>query len=132
MSGPYPVLGISTSGAETAQQWLQAVSHNIANVNTVRPAGQQPFRAQQLYVNTREEGGVEVTGLGESQDVAQRTFDPDNPLADAQGFVTLPVVDLGAQMSDMLMAQRMFQVNLAVHQTGIDTYRAALRIGSGS
>jgi len=52
-----------------------------------------------------------------------------NPPADANGNLTLPVVDLAVEMTNMIMANRSFQANGRTIETARDMYTAALRIG---
>ncbi len=54
---------------------------------------------------------------------------PDNPLADSQGYVRRPDIDLGGQMAQMMMAQRAYQANLAVVDRAKDSYTAAINLG---
>ena len=53
------------------------------------------------------------------------------PLADDDGYVKYPDIDLGDQMSQMIMAQRGYQANLAVVERATEAYRAALQLGKG-
>lgn len=132
MSDLFPVLGIAASGANAAQTWLTTTGDNIANANTVKPAGEEPFRAFQVVSADDPDSGVRVAGITRSDAPAERVYDPDNPLADDEGYVTRPVVDMTLEMSNLIAAQRLFGMNLAVHKTGVDTYRHALQIGSRS
>jgi len=54
---------------------------------------------------------------------------PGDPLADANGNVTRPVVDLAVELTNMIMAQRSFQANERTIETARDMYQAALQIG---
>ena len=56
---------------------------------------------------------------------------PDHPLADDEGYVRYPDIDLGDQMSQMIMAQRGYQANLAVVERATEAYKAALMLGKG-
>jgi flagellar basal-body rod protein FlgC len=69
-------------------------------------------------------GGV---ALGSAE--GRLTYQPDHPLADAQGYVRLPDVDLSSQMTQLIMAQRAYQANAAVVDRAKATYEAALQIG---
>ena len=51
-------LRIAGSGLGMHQTWLDALSHNIANVGTVRATDQEAFRAQLVVAESREDGGV--------------------------------------------------------------------------
>ena len=131
MSGPFAILNTAASGVSVANQWLAATSDNIANVNTVRPAGEQPYRARQVVAAPIAGGGVMVKENTVTNRAPDKVYDPASPLADADGYVTRPVVDLTEEMTNRVVAQRMFQVNLSVHSAGMEAYRAALRIGEG-
>jgi flagellar basal-body rod protein FlgC len=55
--------------------------------------------------------------------------EPAHPLADADGNVRYPDIDLGSQMTQLIMAQRGYQANLAVVDRAKDAYTAALQLG---
>ncbi|MFL6157593.1 MAG: flagellar basal body rod protein FlgC [Marmoricola sp.] len=55
--------------------------------------------------------------------------DPTSALADADGNVRLPDLDLASQMSQLVMAQRGFQASVQVTKNAQDTYNSALQIG---
>ena len=59
-------------------------------------------------------------------------YDPENPLADGNGYVTRPKLDMTEEMTNMLMATRLYQSNLSVMQQARDSYAQALRLGSGA
>ena len=54
---------------------------------------------------------------------------PDNPVADAKGYVRYPDIDLSTQMGALIMAQRGYQANAGVVDRAKETYQAALQIG---
>ena len=56
---------------------------------------------------------------------------PGDPQADARGYVRLPDIDLGEQMSTMIMAQRGYQANIANVDRVKETYQAAIQMGRG-
>jgi flagellar basal-body rod protein FlgC len=128
-------IDISATGLDTARLWLEVLSHNMANLDTVRPSGEEPFRALLLEVqeNTQQlgrgGGGVAATGLERRTGDPQRVYDPDHPLADADGTLVRPVVELAAEMSNLIIATRMYQVNLRAIQSSQEAYQSALRIG---
>ncbi len=132
--GAFDAIDIAATGADVSQLWLEAIAHNIANVNTIRSADEEPFRA--LLVHAEEE--LNGAGVGEGTRAVQilRTdaepvwvFDPEHPLASEEGYVVRPAVDLAKEMADMIAAQRSYQMNLQVIKTNEETYQAALRIG---
>ena len=128
--GAFDALGISASGASVSRTWLEAVSHNVANINTVRPAEEEPFRAQLVVAQARNDGsGVDVVAVMDAEGDAGVRYDPSHPFADERGYVSLPVVDLATQMSDMIGAQRSYQANLSIMRSSQEAYQAAMRLG---
>ena len=131
MSGMFGALDAAASGVTLGRTWMEAVSDNVANADTVRPAGEEPFRARLVVAQSRTgTEGVDVTGIQLAGGAPDQVFDPDNPLADAEGYVTRPKVDLSQEMTSLLMASRLYQANLSVMTQARDAYRTALRIGS--
>ena len=126
----FDALDIAASGANLGRTWLNAVAHNIANVNTVNPDGEEPFRAKLVVARESENGrGVDVVGIDEVDDIAPQMYDPTHPYASEEGVVTRPVVDLATQMADMIGAQRTYQANLSVIKSSRDAYASAMQIG---
>ena len=59
-------------------------------------------------------------------------YEPDNPIADADGYVRYPDVDLSEQMGSLIMAQRGYQANAQVVDRARTMYESALQIGRSS
>lgn len=132
--GMFGALDIAASGARLSRVWLDAIADNVANVNTVRTAGEEPFRARMVEAvpvegDGGEGGGVAVAAIRTDPRPPDVVYDPENPLADENGNVTRPVVDLATQMTDLLIASRSYQANLAVMDRARDAYLKALEIG---
>jgi len=132
--GAFDALNIAASGVDVSQKWLEAIAHNIANVNTVRSADEEPFRAKLVHAeealdDTGVGQGARAVGIVESGGDPMWVYDPEHPLASEDGYVVRPVVDLSKEMADMIAAQRSYQMNLQVIRTNEETYQAALRIG---
>jgi len=132
--GAFDALDIAQTGADVSQLWLEAIAHNIANVNTIRSADEEPFRAKLVHAEEAINGagvgeGTRAIQILESQGEPMWVFDPEHPLATEEGYVVRPVVDLAKEMADMIAAQRSYQMNLQVIKTNEETYQAALRIG---
>ena len=135
MAGPFDAIESARTGVRVASIWLDTLGHNIANVNTVSPTSEEPFRAKYLVVRERLDAagigtGVEFSGVQETPAEPQQFFDPHHPLADENGIVNRAVVDLAGQMSDLVIASRQYQVNLRVISAAEEAYRAALQIGN--
>ena len=127
--GAFDMLRIAGSSLGMHQTWLDALGHNIANANTITSTEEDAFQSQMVVAKARPDGGVDVAGieLGNAEGIL--TYSPDHPLADENGYVRMPDIDMGAQMSQLIMAQRGFQAQASVVRGAQDTYTAALGIG---
>lgn len=129
----FGAIGIASTGMTVNRKWLDAVSDNLANMNTVTATDGAAFQAK--YVVATAAGypgntqGVQVAGIELGSAEGRMVYEPDHPLADAEGYVKYPDIDMGSQMSQMIMAQRGYQANAAVVDRAKATYEAALQIG---
>ncbi len=131
----FDALNISGTGLYAHRKWLDAVSDNIANINTVSSTDGEAFKerfvvAQAVDYGTGE-GGVRVAGAEFGSGEGRLVYEPTHPLADTEGYVRYPDIDLGEQMTQLIMAQRGYQANLASVERATDAYRAALNLGKG-
>ena len=139
MAGMFGALGVAYSGMDTYKTWIDATADNVANVNTVRRTSEQAWQSK--YVIARAvpgtRGGVRadigdgtsVAGVALSDDVGKLVYQPSHPLADAAGMVRYPAVELGDQMTNLIIAQRAYQANVTVFERARDSYLRALEIG---
>ncbi|MGH3331993.1 MAG: flagellar basal body rod protein FlgC [Nocardioidaceae bacterium] len=127
--GAFDMLGIAGSGLAMHQTWLDALSHNISNVNTVRSTDHAAFQAQFVMAEAQTDGGVRVSGMALGDPEGRLVHNPEHPLADENGYVRMPDVDMASQMSQLVMAQRGFQAQAAVIRNAQDVYASALSIG---
>jgi flagellar basal-body rod protein FlgC len=133
--GAFDAIGIAGSSLFVHRKWMDAVSDNIANINTATPTDEKAFQERMVVAQAVDygsgNGGVRVarTELGSAE--GRVVNDPTNPLADADGNVRLPDIDLGDQMTQLLMAQRGYQANLATIKSATEAYQQALQLGKG-
>jgi flagellar basal-body rod protein FlgC len=126
----FDAIGIAGTGLTMHRKWLDAVSDNLANINTAKPTSGPAFQAR--YVVAQEGAGntgVYVKGAAFGSAAGRLVYEPTNPIADAQGYVRYPDIDLASQMGQLIMAQRGYQANAAVVDRAKETYQAALQIG---
>jgi flagellar basal-body rod protein FlgC len=131
----FDALNISGTGMAVHQTWMDAISDNIANINTVKPTNGPAFQARYVVAQSIENGstggGVAVAGIALGSAAGQLVSDPSNPLADAQGMVRRPDIDLGEQMTTMVMAERGYQASIANIDRVKAAYQAAIQMGRG-
>ncbi len=126
-------LGISGSGLMVHRKWLDAVSDNISNINTVRRTDEDAFQERFIVAQAvgygSGNGGVRAARAEFGDPEGRLVHQPDHPLADADGYVRYPDIDLGDQMAQLMMAQRGYQANLAVVTRAQEAYQSALQLG---
>ncbi len=110
---------------------MDAVSDNLANVNTVTSTEDAAFQARYVTaVANADNQGVSAVGSEWGDAEGRVVHEPDHPLADEEGYVRYPDITLSDQMGSLVMAQRGYQMNTAVVDRAIDIYRAAIQIGA--
>ncbi|MGY1606452.1 flagellar basal body rod protein FlgC [Geodermatophilus sp. SYSU D00700] len=128
-------IDISGSGLSVHRRWMDAVSDNIANINTVSATDGEAFRERMVVAQAVDygsgEGGVRIARAEFGSGEGRLVHEPDHPLADAEGYVRYPDIDLGDQMTQLIMAQRGYQANLAALERATSAYQAALQLGKG-
>jgi flagellar basal-body rod protein FlgC len=134
----FSTLSTASSGLSVFRTWMDAVSDNLANLDTVRPGNEQAFQERFLVVQSTGSSDAAVTGAPAGAAVAgivlgdpagRLVHEPGHPLADADGMVRYPNVDLGDQMTQLMVAERGYQANLSVIDRARDAYLAALSLG---
>ncbi len=109
------------SSAMTAQsQRLNVVASNLANVDSAASSTGGPYKAKQVVFSAQPVSGdkssigVRVARVLDDPRPPRLQFNPNHPLADARGYVTLPNVDAVEEMVNMISASRAYQTNADV------------------
>jgi flagellar basal-body rod protein FlgC len=137
MSSMFPTFDIASSALTTHRIWMNALADNMANINTVRPMSQPAY--QERFIVAQEipsapgqpvgvGGGVAPVAVQYGDATGMVTYDPTNPLADKNGLVRRPSENLADQMTNLIIAQRGYQLNLAVIDRAKASYQQALDI----
>ena len=82
-----------------------------------------------FFNDQSESAGVRVLGIVESDAPLQKRFEPQHPLADDQGYVNYPNVDIVEEMANMISASRAFQINVEVMNSAKQMVQRALTMG---
>ena len=127
------ILSIAGSALTAQSARLNAVASNLANADSVVGADGQPYRSKQVVFKAMAvEGGgigVRVTQVVDSAAPLRMTYDPKNPAADAQGYVSMPNVNVVDEMVNMISASRSYQNNVEVMNTAKSLMQKTLAIG---
>jgi flagellar basal-body rod protein FlgC len=134
---------IAGSGMSAQSVRLNTTASNLANAESVSGDPNSVYKARhpifeavraQLQAGAAQQGGdaaVRVTGIYESQAPATARYEPGNPLANAEGYVYAPAVNVVEEMVNMISASRSYQNNVEVMNTSKDLLLATLRLGQG-
>lgn len=129
----FDAIGIAGTGMTVNRKWIDAVSDNIANINNVSATNEEAFATR--YVIAKAMGtptdnkGVQVAAIELGSTEGRMVFEPDHALADEDGYVRYPEVDMSSQMTQLIMAQRGYQANAAVVDRARTSYEQAIAIG---
>lgn len=113
-------LHIAASGMHAQSDRLRIISENIANADsTGTQPGEQPYRRKTISFKNqldREMGVnlVRTSRYGQDNSEFPMKYEPNNPIADANGYVQYPNVKPMVEMVDMREARRAYEANLNV------------------
>lgn len=144
--GYFTSLDVSASGMSAQRMRMDLISQNIANANTTKTQDGTPYRRQTLVLGTNEsvgfskylssssrntlgDGRVKIQGIKEDMSELKRVYEPDNPEADEDGYVTMPNVDIVTEMVDMISASRSYEANVTASTASKNMAMQALNIG---
>jgi flagellar basal-body rod protein FlgC len=133
---------LAAASALTAERTrIEVAVSNIANAESTRGADGKPYRRRDVVLGENpvdsfdqvlgqaSATGVKVADIVEDPTPYRRRYEPSHPDADADGFVSLPNVDVSSEMVDMLGAARAYQANLAAIGLIKDMVAKALELG---
>ncbi|GAB2909089.1 flagellar basal body rod protein FlgC [Paralcaligenes sp. KSB-10] len=132
------IFQIAGSALTAQSQRMNVSASNMANADSVVGPDGQPYKARQVVFQmtpepgqpyTQSIGGVKVAGVVESSAPPRMQYDPKNPFANADGYVTMPNVDVVAETVNMISASRSYQANVEVINTAKSLMLKTLAIG---
>jgi flagellar basal-body rod protein FlgC len=130
----FSILDISGSALTAQSQRLNTVASNLANADSATSANGTPYKAKHVVfsaqpVNPDNSVGVRVQSINEDQSPGRRVHDPRHPLADADGYVNMPNVNVIDEMVNMISASRSYQTNAELMNTAKSLLLKTLQIG---
>ena len=125
---------------------LNTVASNIANAETVSSSIDQTYRARHpvfatvfnsqtgmgpsLFADQQQAGqGVQVQGVVESDAALQPRYEPDHPMANEEGYVFYPNVNVVEEMANMMAASRAYQTNVEIMNAAKTMLQRVLTLG---
>jgi flagellar basal-body rod protein FlgC len=134
----FSVMDISSTGMAAETVRLNTTASNIANANSVSSSYEDTYKARhpvfaaaldQASQDQTKGVGVNVLGVVESQKPLQVEYAPGNPMADENGYIYKPNVNIVEEMADMLSASKAYETNVQVADTTKRIFRRVLQLG---
>lgn len=142
------VFDIAGSGMSAQSVRLNTTASNLANAESASSSVDETYRArkpwfavmQQEELKLNEDGqfseldsnigvGVQVLGIVEKDSPLQARFQPDHPMANEDGYVYYPNVNVVEEMTDMMSSSRSYQMNVEVMKTAKQMLTRTLTLG---
>lgn len=134
----YRIAG-SSMGAQTVR--LNTVASNLANADSAASRAEDVYQARKpvfaaVYDNdqmTRSTGmggaHVQVLDVVSAGREPQRRYEPDNPLADRDGYVFYSDINQIEEMTDMMSATRSYETSIEVLNRVKGMQQGLLKLG---
>ena len=139
------IFDVAGSGMNAQSVRLNTTASNIANADTASSSIDEVYRARHPVFKASfnqmlghasselngpdETAGVAVLGVVESDAPLQPRYEPNHPMADDQGYVYYPNVNVVEEMTNMISASRSFQMNVDVMNSAKQMMQRVLTIG---
>jgi flagellar basal-body rod protein FlgC len=133
----FKIFDIAGSGMNAQNLRLNLVASNMANVDAVSSSIDTTYRARQPVfeamldqANRRNPAaGVRMTGVVESEAPLVREYAPEHALADDEGYIYRPNVNVIEEMANMISASRAYQSNVEVVNAARRMMTATINLG---
>lgn len=139
----FNVMNLAGTALNAQSIRLNTVASNMANANSAASSIEQTYRARHpVFMPAQDEAadfdfdldggpgvGVEVGGIIESQAPLRREYQPGHPLADQDGYVFMPNVNVVEEMADMISASRSYQTNIEIMEASKQMLTRTLALG---
>jgi flagellar basal-body rod protein FlgC len=134
-------LETSASGLSAQRKRMDIIASNLANIETTRTEKGGPYRRKMVVMRTKEMDqdfdtifnssvkGVQIDNIVEDQTPFKKVYNPSHPDADSDGYLYKPNVDLIVETTNMMMARRAFEANIAAIKATRQMVIKALEIG---
>lgn len=142
MLNSFRAMRISASGLAAERLRMDTITSNLSNATTTRGENGKPYVRKvavfQSYVDdslgkNKELGGnlmgVKAVKIQEDESPLRKVYDPSHPDADAEGYVTMPNVNVLNEMADMIAATRSYEANVDTFNANKNMFSKALELG---
>ncbi|MDP2715562.1 flagellar basal body rod protein FlgC [Rheinheimera sp.] len=138
----FNIFDISGSGMTAQSVRMNTTASNIANANSVSSSVEQTYRgrhpvfAAELSEAKRQQGdasvGVKVLGIVESDAPLNVEYAPNHPLADENGYIYKPNINIMEEMANMMSASQSYETNVQTAEAAKQMVMRTLRLGQAN
>jgi flagellar basal-body rod protein FlgC len=133
----FNVFDIAGSAMSAESVRLNVTASNMANAQSVGTSEDTTYHARHPVFSAVMKSlqgdeasyGVSVNGILQSQAPLEQRYQPEHPMANEEGYVFMPNVNLVDEMANMISASRSYQSNVEVLNTSKQLMLATLRLG---
>lgn len=134
-------LNTSASGLYAQRKRMDIIASNLANIETTRTEEGGPYRRKMVVMKSKPVAsdfknifnskieGVQIEDIIEDKSPFKKVYNPSHPDADENGYLLKPNVDLIVETTNMLMAKRAFEANIAAIKATRQMVLKALELG---
>lgn len=131
----FSIFNVAGSAMSAQTVRLNTTASNLANAESAAGSEAEVYRARRpVFAEFRDildqsVAGVQVAGIVEDQAPAQQKYQPHHPLANEEGYVYMPNINVVEEMADMISASRSYQNNVEVVNASKQMLLNLLRLG---
>ncbi len=130
----FNVFKISGSAMSAQSLRLNTVASNLANADSVTSSDGKPYQAKQVVFKAVQDAAtnsstVQVDRVIEDTKPGKMVYDPKNPMANSDGYLTMPNVNVTEEMVNMISASRAYQNNVETMNAAKSMLLKTLNIG---
>ena len=132
----FNVLDISATGMHVQTVRLNTIASNMANVDSISSNAKETYRAKEPVFQAimdeetgRPTGGVKIKEIVENKAPLKMEYNPNHPMANKDGYIFRPNVNVVEEMANMLDASRTYKTNIEVMNTSKQLLLRTLQLG---
>lgn len=135
----FRVFDVAGSALSAQTVRMNTTASNMANAESVSSSIDETYRARQpvfAAMLDQEQGeyqasvGVNVLGVVESDAPLQQRYEPNHPMANDDGYIFMPNVNVVEEMTNMMSASRSYQTNVEMINTAKQLALRTITLGS--
>ena len=134
------IFDISSSALTAETMRLTTSAQNMSNANIDMGSPEEVYQAkypvfqsvqesQNQWMGDQIKAGVQVKGIYESNTEPSKRYEPDNPIADKDGFVYTANVNYVNELANIMGASRSYEINLKILSTTKQLVQRTLQLG---